>query len=344
MKFLIKLLTFWIPVKSWRKKIRLNLQRKLLSKSLIAKLSKKYPDSVFLQSPHAGIGEFIQSLCLMKEVKKKIGKNIVIVTNKKIESQICKLYEQTIDCCFDKDFEPCSSVKMEEKLKVNNIYPMYQLPNKNSAKRKYDIEFLKDFFGLDENAKIEKIKPKRPKDVSDKFLTLENIFKSHKTILLFPDANTYDSTVISDEFWIDIAKELNKKGYHCVFNSPKTFNGFENIFLPLDETVYLSSLADGIISFRSGLSELLAVTTKCKMLVFYPNGTSHLFRKECQVSIDDFKKRIENMPLILRDKNNPVISTFHVGSLSCNFDRDNCKDFYYNFDNAKLFNFVKSEF
>lgn len=343
MNYIIKILTFWIPIKSWRKKCRNLLLNLLISYPFIIKMRKKYPDGVFLLSPHAGIGEFVQSLCLMKALKDKISKQIVIVTTKKNERDICNLYIDTVSCYYNPDIKIYETNPITNILEKGKIYPMYLLPKSNATKRSKDIDFLKDLFLLDQNVKIEKVIPNKPDIISDNFLELENILKNKKTIFIFPEANTYDASVVSDKLWIEIANKLQNKGYQCIFNSKKVFNGFLNVFLPVNETIYLSSLAYGIISFRSGLSELIALTTKCKMLVIYPNGTTHLFKKECNVSIDEFLKRIENFPLILSNPNNPIVSSFKIGSISENFDRSECKDYYYDFNNSDFINFILSE-
>lgn len=335
----IKLLTFWIPIKKWRKKCR----NKLLNLFILKRLIKKYPKGIFFLSPHAGIGEFVQSLCLMKALKHKIAKQIVIITSKKSEEDICKLYNNTVTCYYEPNLKIYETNKMSESLEPGKLYPFYTLPKPTAIKRTKDIDFLKDFFKLPQNVKIEKIKPDRPQKIDDSFLKLENIFKSEKTILLFPEANTYDSSVVTNELWIEVATKLQNVGYTCIFNSKEVFEGFLNIFLPIDKTIYLSSLATAIITFRSGLSELLALATNCKMLVIYPNGTTNLFKKECNINIDCFAERLKTYPIILEDSNNPVISSFKIGSLSDNFDRKNCKNFFYDFDNVKFINFLMKE-
>lgn len=343
MMYIIKILTFWIPIKKWRKNCRNKLLNLFLLKRFMRKVTKKYPEGIFLLSPHSGIGEFVQSLCLMKALKHKISKQIVIITSKKTEEDICKLYNNTVSCYYDPNLKIYETNNISESLEPGKLYPFYALPKPTAIKRTKDIDFLKDFFLLPQNAKIEKIKPHRPKKIDDSFLKLENIFKTQKTILLFPDANTYDSTVVTNELWIEVASRLQNAGYTCIFNSNEVFKGFLNIFLPIDKTMYLSSLATTIITFRSGLSELLALATNCKMLVIYPNGTTNLFKKECNINIDCFVERLKNSPIILEDPDNPVVSSFKVGSLSENFDRKNCKNFYYDFDNVKFINFLMEE-
>lgn len=339
-KHVVNLLTFWIPLKSWRKKCRNKLMNLFVSKALIRKIREKYPEGILFLSPHAGIGEFVQSLCLMRALKNKISEQIVIITAKKTEQDICKLYRQTVSCYYDPDVKIYETSDMIFPLQKGKIYPFYRLPKPMATKRAKDIDFLKDFFQLPQNIRIEKIQPKRPETVNDNLKKLEDIFLNRKTILIFPEANTYDSSVITKEVWLDAAKKLQAKGYTCIFNSQHSFEGFLSIFLPIDETVYLSSLATAIITFRSGLSELIALATACKMLVIYPNGTTHLFREECRVSMDDFLKRIKRMPLILSMPDNPIISTFKIGSLADNFERMNVQNYYYDFNDNDFIHFV----
>ena len=347
MRWLIKFLSCLIPIKKWRKTVRNKLDYLLITRPYLNKLKKQYTDCIFLLSPHAGIGELTQSLCLMKGLKERINKSIVVLTKRKTEYDICRFYDKTVTCHYDPDLNIRSVSLMEYDFKSGNIYSLYQLPKPEAIKRSCDIDYLKDYFLLDQNTEVERIKPVRPDIVKDDLLMLERNLKSRKSILIFPEANTYDSSVISKKTWIMVANRLKDKGFICVFNSKEVFDGFQSIFLPIRETVYLSSLVSNIITFRSGLSELLALSTTCLMLVVYPNGTSHLFRKECNVSIDDFlAKRLKSSMKqsdLRNDPDNPIIKTFNHVALDRNFNRKNCKNFRYDFNNDNFINFLCSE-
>lgn len=344
MKKLIRFLTFWIPVKKWRKKCRDIIFRSLVNRKELKFLNNMYPDSVFFISPHAGIGELTQSLCLMSALKSKIKKNIVVITRKRIEQSVCKLFSKTVSCYCHSNFQGIAERKIPLEIKTGCFYPMYSLPKDALVKRKYDIDFLKDFYHLSQDDKVEHIITEKPNNVSDAFVEIESFIKKNKVILIFPDANTYDSSVISDDVWVRVAEKLEKIGFKCLFNSDKKYPHFKNIFLDIYETVYLASFVSGILTFRSGLSELLAVATECRMLVFYPDGRTHLFQKKCNMSIKAYEDRLKSFPVILDEKLSLTENGFKISSISKNFDRKYCKDYYYNFDILGFENFILQEF
>ena len=344
MKMLAKLLTFWIPIKKWRKKLRAQIQVFCGTYAILKKLQKKYPNSLFFVSPHAGIGELTQSLCLMKEVKDKTNKNIVIITKKKTEQSICNLFKSVVSVCYIPDFDLAIKSEYPVNPDSKHIYSMCLFVKKESTPREFDIALLKDYLHLEQNSAVLHIVPSRPQNTDSNFASLEKLVKNNKTILLCPEANTYDSDVMTKSDWIKIASALKQKGFHCIFNANEQFAGFQSIFLPIDQMVYIAHLINGIVSFRSGFSELLAITTTCPMILIYPNGTTHLFKKKWNISINQHKERLKQFPILLKDGMPGIQNTFVANSIALNFERDYAKDFYYDFNLSDLIGFITKEF
>lgn len=336
-KEIIFILLNIIPCKRFRKYIKI--------KKIENKLSFKYNGYVFFITPNAGIGEFVQSISLLNYLSKKINKKILIVTNKKNEVDICNLYN--LEAFYDANLDVSIIIRLSlfniNKYKVNNLYPMYFIAGKNCIPRSFDIDFQKDYLGISQNVMAQHIIPEIPKSYTKAFEELLQFIKTNKTIFIFPDANTYDSQVVKESVWINLADELAKSGYACIFNSSKSYGKYKKSFLSITETIYLASIVNGIITFRSGLSELLALTCKNDMAVIYPNGTTDLFKKSLNIDIAKFEKRIlENTNIILNKDLSIIENTYRCGSLDKNFNRDNIYNYIYDYDNVNFFTNVKN--
>lgn len=329
------------------KKLRKYMRNKIFKIITLPFLRLKYPKSIFLFSPLAGIGEFTQSICLMKAFKEKINKNIVILTSRLTEIDICNLYNPTVQGCYLRKLKFLPEA-IPENPREGQLYSLY-INNFEKTIHNLDIEYVKEYFHLDLKAPIQKIVPKRPEQVSNEFILTEQFMKENKTILIFPDANTYDSSVIDDDTWKFIADEIknNKevKNLEIIFNRQNPISGHKNIFLPLKETIYLSSLAYGIVSFRSGITEILALTTKAPMVAIYPDGITHFFHKRCKISIEEYENKIRKRKPEWIDDTKPIApQSYKWTSIEKNYNRKNCKDFYYNNNPSELAQFILQTF
>ena len=343
----IKILCAFIPNKNLRKKIRDNTYKK--QKDIpIKKLKKIYPNSIFFWLPIGGVGEFTEIICSMKPFKEKINKNIVLLTNKKLERDVVSLIDKNIVKCYYEDnlfFKDIKNLNKLENLNTETIYGFNGMLATNKKNKKYFFhEVVKEFFNLSKETKRDIIIAVRPKNKDKNFLELEKIFKNKKTIFIFPEANTYDYTIITKEVWIDIANKLTNDGYTCIFNSKEKYGDFINVFLDIKETLYLASLANSIITFRSGIAELLAISTICNIIVVYPNGKTHLFTKRTNFpkTIKEYIEEIENGETIyITDKNKSgieIIATFDC--IAENYNRKNCFEYIYDFDNEEFYNYI----
>ena len=355
-RFLVKLLCAFIPSKKLRRKIRDVAYKNRTPKLLIKRLKKLYPNSVFLWLPFGSIGEFTQIISLIKAFKEKINKNIVLITNKKVEKDVVSLIDESIVKCYYKDRlllneNERSFIKTVDNLNNNVIYNAFKCPDEYSNKRDNILDFLKDYYNLDRDVELYRINPIRPENNNRDFLDVENIFKNKKVVFIFPEANTYDYTIITKEVWVHVATKLTKEGYICIFNSKEKYGDFVNIFFDIKETLYLASLASSIISFRSGIAELLAISSICNMIVIYPNGKTHfllensvyrqLFKNK---TIKDYEKELAENKVYILDKNySPIIASFNINSIPKMFNKNNCENYIYDFDNEDFYNFIISK-
>ena len=322
-KTFINILCLFIPSKKIRQNIRNKTYKKINNYKLLKEINKLYPDRVVFLSLSKGIGEFTQGISLLKELNKKINKKFVIITSSKLEKDVISLMDNDILSCFyiENNTITLPTIDKLPENKFDNIYCLYLKNNDYKIIRTY-IDYIKLYYNLDLDAKIDRIKPSRPENNNQDFLDIEKIFKNEKIIFIFPEANTFDCSIINKNTWLDIANKLKNQGYTCIFNSKEKFDGFKNIFFNIKETLYLANLTNSIITFRSGIAELLAISTTCKMFVIYPDVTKNF------IINSDIKSIYSNEQFL------------NITSIEKNFDRENCIEYIYYFNDNDFYNFI----
>ena len=293
-KTFINILCLFIPSKKIRQNIRNKTYKKINNYKLLKEINKLYPDRVVFLSLSKGIGEFTQGISLLKELNKKINKKFVIITSSKLEKDVISLMDNDILSCFyiENNTITLPTIDKLPENKFDNIYCLYLKNNDYKIIRTY-IDYIKLYYNLDLDAKIDRIKPSRPENNNQDFLDIEKIFKNEKIIFIFP-----------------------------VFNSKEKFDGFKNIFFNIKETLYLANLTNSIITFRSGIAELLAISTTCKMFVIYPDVTKNF------IINSDIKSIYSNEQFL------------NITSIEKNFDRENCIEYIYYFNDNDFYNFI----
>lgn len=92
-----------------------------------------------------------------------------------------------------------------------------------------------------------------------------------KTILLIPDATMFNYHTISHEFWYNLVKNIENKGYDVVFNCKlKEYKKFKNTFLSVMDFLAFAEQIRHIVSFRSGINDLLTGVGNYNQTVLYP--------------------------------------------------------------------------
>ncbi|MGN1079535.1 MAG: hypothetical protein ACI4TE_05110 [Alphaproteobacteria bacterium] len=321
MRCLINILCGLIFFKQLRKTVR-NKLNFLFFLQKLKKIRKAYPEAVVVVSPKSGgIGELTRTACSIKALKEKYRKNVVVLVDKSTEYQICRLFSGTFVCHYDKNlFLNCAAGRVF-------------LQNEEKQKR-----FVEEFW---ETKNIERLKLSEPRSDIPDFSRIVELFKREKTVFIFPYANTYDSEIISRDSWLLVARSLQDNGFFCVFNSHETYEGFLNVFMPIHETLYLASLCRRIIAFRSGMAELISIATEIPMFIIYPNGidkcvTNMPLPQYRELLKKQEKKGIYDQSLIIR--------SFKKDSLSQILSRQNAIDFYYNYNDRKMIEKIKSFF
>ena len=97
-----------------------------------------------------------------------------------------------------------------------------------------------------------------------------------KTIFLSPFANSLNYKILNKSFWLNLANKLKDMGFEPVFNcSDKSYGAYKTVYLSLLQTACFACNCHSVISFRSGLTDLL-VTFGCKnVIALYPPLMDH---------------------------------------------------------------------
>lgn len=135
----------------------------------------------------------------------------------------------------------------------------------------FNDHFKYTIFGME---KSEKGKfPKKFSDSSyvDKFFS-ENSLVKGKTVIISPYANT--SAKIPEDFWENIVKEYQDKGYIVCTNSSgeeePAIKGTKAVIFPLSKAIKIVEAAGLFIGLRSGFCDVVS-SAKAKKIIFYPD-------------------------------------------------------------------------
>ena len=129
--------------------------------------------------------------------------------------------------------------------------------------------FRKFVFNLPED-----VKPRHPifKDESkciDEIFYKYNLIKE-KTVVLSPYSNTLSD--LPEEFWVELAKKLKKKGYvvvtNCGSKSEPAVDGTVGVFFPLDAAPQFISAAGSFIGVRSGFCDVVSGADARKIILY----------------------------------------------------------------------------
>ncbi len=155
-------------------------------------------------------------------------------------------------------------------------------------------DMAREYLGLDSE-----VNPSRIRIEKEPEPERENKYKN--TILIAPIARTY--TNISKSFWEKLANRLVSAGFRVCTN----YNGFpdeyiiegtEPLALTIDEVFRCSDSFAGIITYRSGLSDLVS-QTDARLTVIYPekNAFSGIELEDNDIRHDDVREfgRRENI-------------------------------------------------
>ena len=132
------------------------------------------------------------------------------------------------------------------------------------------------------------------------------------------------------EFWKQFAKKIINQGYDVVFNSNNPeYTEFKMTFLPIMDFLALAKQIKYIISFRSGINDLLVGMNITNLTAIYPKHLEVLWA-------DNYI--MENLYNRYHEKlfKSEFENIFHIYSLNSNFRRNDISEVIFNYDCDEL--------
>lgn len=145
-------------------------------------------------------------------------------------------------------------------------------------------------------------------------------------------AVSFDYTVLSIDFWTKLADKCINIGYDVVFNldNNKKFKKYKQIFLPMTQQIEFVKLCSSVISFRSGLTDILAGSGIEKIIVIYPPKMNFL-----TLSRNDMEREVPKA-YYWEDNKSFNENIFNITSLNKIFKRDCYKEIIFDGNEEKL--------
>lgn len=228
----------------------------------------------WLLEPVGGLGEAFVSASLMKTYKEKFGGKVLFITNSKSKYDLLKTFED-IDrlLLLSPNTDPLTLQNLIKNNKVIDI----NIYKEDSYLATDMVDRTKHCLGLEGDIEITKPKISEEDEKATKEIFDKLGLKEGKTVFLSPWAHSCNYKVLSEEFWSNLADEFIKKGYEVVFNvSQDCYTNYKRIYMPINQVIPFANLCSQVISFRSGLVDVIAGTTETKLTVIYA-GDCHQF-------------------------------------------------------------------
>lgn len=221
----------------------------------------------WLLEPVGGLGEAFVAAGLMKAFKEKCGGKVVFITTSQSKYDLLKTFKD-IDKLILFNISTDASA-LQDLIKSNKIIDI-NLYKEDSYLATDMIDRTKHCLGIEGDVELTKpiINNEDESVAKDVFEKLS--LKKGRTIFLSPYANSCNFKVLSENFWTKLADELIKKGFEVVFNvDEKSYPNYKKVYLPINQIIPFANLCSHVLSFRSGLVDVIAGTTSAKLMVIY---------------------------------------------------------------------------
>ena len=292
-------------------------------------IKDNYPqDYVILSRDGVGDNFFLAGLC--KEFKKQhSGKIVIIVLQKKLIDYL-KSFPSIDEVIYEPKFKVIQNkgiLQREiQKGKLNLIAYPYRGEKPNYVFADSYANLLN--LPLDTKYELPVISSKNISIAEAEINKL--IINPSKTILLIPEATMFNYKFLPPEFWKQFAKKIINQGYDVVFNSNNPeYTEFKMTFLPIMDFLALAKQIKYIISFRSGINDLLVGMNITNLTAIYPKHLEVLWA-------DNYI--MENLYNRYHEKlfKSEFENIFHIYSLNSNFRRNDISEVIFNYDCDEL--------
>lgn len=321
LKLKIKLTNFiYFFSKEKRHKLRKNYQSEI-NKLIINYVEEKYSDDYIIFSRN-GIGDTYFVARLIKEFKKKNPGRVMYITEKPKLKNYLKSFSSIDNIVADKIFEPLQyNIPLQcpiQKGKINYLFFPYRGLKKNYV-------FADSYANL-LNVDIVNSEIENPRITEENYKNAEKEFKNlnikpQKTIILIPEAVMFDYRILNEKFWIKLANKLTEEGYDVIFNSSnKTYSKlYKTTFLPIMDFLAFSKQVNHIISFRSGICDVLVGVGITNLTAIYPPNLEVIWADK--FIFDNLLNKYHE-----KTKETEFENIFHIYSLNSNFKRQDIKE------------------
>ena len=296
-------------------------------------IESKYND-YWIIMPLSAFGDSLVVFKFIKEFKKNRGGKVLVVSNQERILKLARMFPD-IDETKLVSSEFCENkLNTVSKIKLGKVFSCHLyfrelLFNKIS---KNMLARSRDFLGIKDD-----IYGESPVISAESIIEANKIINNYKLenqkiVLISPFSVSMNANPLSKNFWLNMARTLEKKGYKVVFNRnilPENNNQeFINIFSDINVMVAFSNICHTIIGLRSGILDVFRDATNVKMFVIY----NHIHPA---VSVEDFhfdddKSSIENYieccSLKTMYKNNNTIEFIYYGDENA-FEKEIIKHF-----------------
>ena len=316
-----------------RRKLRNEIKNayKNMKKQEIANLiQEKYSDCYCIFSRY-GLGDIFFVASLIKAFKEKNGGKVIYFTEKKRLVKILKAFTSIDEIVFNKDLgflqEEQTLQQHLQKGKLNKLFFPYR-GSKETYTFSDNYNNLLDL-PLDSERELPVITDENHFKAKKEFEKLK--INPQKTVLIIPDATMFDYRIIDSKFWLNLSKELESKGYDIVFNTKLSkYKHLKNTFLPVMDFVAFAKQIKHIISFRSGVSDLLVGMNISNLTAIYPPNLEVIwadaicFHELHKNHFKQFDNEFDNM--------------FAIHSLNNTFKRNDIDEIVYNYNDVEIIN------
>lgn len=260
-------------------------------------IEKKYKD-YWIMMPLSSFGDSLVFFKFIKEFKNNRGGKVLVVSNQERILKLAKMFPDIDETKLISDQLYFNNINNLFEIKIGKIFScnmylnfIFNKPSKNMLSRARELfEIKTETYG--ESPIISKSSNDEAKKIIDHYKLY-----NQKIVLISPFSVAINCKSLSENFWLNIAKELNKKGFRVVFNSKSSLQNdnqdFINIFCDIGVISAFANMCHSIIGMRSGLLDVLRDVCESRILAIYNHNHSNDNLKR-DFYVDDKKSFIEN--------------------------------------------------
>lgn len=307
-------------IKSEIRSIYRNSKKKQLANLICNKYSNCY---CFFS--RFGIGDIFFVASLLREFKKNNKGKIVYFTEKKGLVKFLQAFPSIDKVVYDKDIKFLQEEQtLQQHIAIGKLNKLF-FPYRGTKPTYTFSDNYNNLLDLPLNSprEIPTISEGNYSNAEKEFKKLK--IRKSKTILIIPEATMFDYRIIDSSFWKKLANTFIEQGYDVVFNSKsKEYRSYKNTFLPIMDFMAFVQQIKYIVSFRSGVSDLMAGMGNYNLSVLYPPNLEVIWADAIMFH-NLHKNHIQKC-------DNEFDNMFGIHSLNNTFNTNCINEIIYNYD------------